>query len=1215
MKKSLSKKVTEILFLTSIGVVGYTAVDSATVYAQTIDKNIKTEILANQNEKKENKPILDITKVEYGKFYSGDLEYRINYNREESYQNDTYENCITEILVNGKKYSSEKSEYSFQYYGMMLSPVGFTQNENKVVIKAKGYKNIELTIQKDGKLLDYKEVEKTLPNQTSDLPKLNVGNNIKVEEGTFIDLNAGISASDKKDGDLKGKINVKIGDLNVQNPTVGVYQVIYSVTNSLGKTVTTTRNVEVIEKKSVNTNAKQVKITDKIADGVYTLGFKSYKVDDPEKESMLGGFFDKNIKVTVKDGKIKFQMLNLMNADLLYDFRLGIKNKFSESKSKWVGEPDAAGNYFMQTFDLSVEDLLSNHIACVLVSAMGGKRSDIGNVDKYKQAIFVFDKNLKTGWNGFEVLKNKKTSEDIFNQALKDAGLDRDRDGQVTDEEIANSESEVVLSDSKITDISRLKNLNSKVTILKLNGNEIHKLPKGIFDNLINLEKLYLSGNKIKELPEGIFDKLTNLKTLGLSTNLIEKLPKGIFDKLVNLKELQLGTNRLTEIEDGVFSKLINLNSIGLPDNNIKIIHDNAFNNLENLNSIYLYNNKLESIPKAFGTLKNLKNLILNNNIIKEIPKELSSAENLKELDLHTNFINNIPKEIYEKLKKLSKLDVSDNQLKEIPKNILEYFPNANDLNFSMNKIEDLPKIENDYFKAYPQKVKMNLNLEAKDGKISWKQDLSTLDMIYWSRIFYRNVPKNTDEYEKVMKDIKSSKSIKEIVREKGYDWNIITEVQKKNSEGNYDTIKKFEVENENDVLDGSFEDIDMKKGSEYRIVKSVFLHQSSLDVNLFNDVATTVATSDSIKTIESSKQNNKLYDIKVKILKENEDVQSMAANYIKKVSYEIKDGKHYIIAKLNRSDWMSGIKAKVDGKEISPEILNKEKNSNGEETSNIKFEVKDLSSKIVLGMNVEPMGNARVSFRIVSEEESLKLVKADEIKNSEVKEPLKETDIKDKDNQDKTNSKVDSINEEARNEKEEQEQNNENTTVKELNENIVENSSDNESQFYNNKTKGQSSSEQGQPLKFLSHKVDMSAFNKQSKSNNGSENPIIYGSSNDSDGFQSLSSLAPSKVSSDDGENNSTDTSNESEVSSDSNQEYSELADADSVELEDLGDEKKDEPKVEETKAENIVSNKKSPINFKVLGIIGGSILALGALVYGLTLKVKNKAKKGDNK
>ena len=726
---------------------------------------------------------------------------------------------------------------------------------------------------------------------------------------------------------------------------------------------------------------EQVKISDKILDGVYTLGFKAYRTDRPNEESMLGGFFDKNIKMTVKDGKATLKMLNLMNADMLYDFRVENKNKYNKSTSQWIGEADSRGNYFMQTFEFPIEDLGSKHIGGVLVSAMGGSKSDIGNVDKYTKVTFVFDKILRKGWNGFEILNKQKSSDDLLNEALMYRLSDENKDGKISNEEIAKAKGEVRLANYKFKDISRLKYLGAGVTRLHLNANKIDKLPKGVFDNLVNLECLYLNGNKIKELPEGIFDKLTKLKKLVLAANLIEKLPKGIFDKLVSLEQLQLGTNKIMEIEEGVFDKLINIKSIDLPDNNIKKIHDNSFGNLKHLKEIYLYNNKLENIPKGIGNLENLEDLDLNSNKITSIPKELSKLKKLTDLNLHTNYIKEFPKEIYGNLNEIINLDISDNQIQEVPKNILELFPKAYKLDFSMNKIKNHLNIKNQStFRELPQKSEMNLSVFAKDGEIKWKQDIDSLDMLYWAFMISRNKPNNLPEYNKFMENERGNKNIKDIIP---FEWNIINEIQKKNSEGKYETIKKIVISNENDMLNGIVKDPAMKKGSEYRIVKNVFKNQGSNTMNIFNDVALAVAESDAKKDEKNIEEKSKVYDLKVKILKENQDELSMAGNYIKKVTYEIKDGKHYIIAKLNRSDWMKNIKATVYGKEITPEILNKEKNSNGEETSDIKFEVKDLNSKIALAMNIEPMGNSRVSFRIAPEQESLNLIKADQAKEN----------------------------------------------------------------------------------------------------------------------------------------------------------------------------------------------------------------------------------------
>jgi len=125
-----------------------------------------------------------------------------------------------------------------------------------------------------------------------------------------------------------------------------------------------------------------------------------------------------------------------------------------------------------------------------------------------------------------------------------------------------------------------------------------------------------------------------------------------------------------------------------------------------------------------------------------------------------------------------------------------------------------------------------------------------------------------------------------------------------------------------------------------------------------------------------SKEEKDGLYSLKAKILKENSDDPSMSAQYVKDINYEVKDAKIYLIVTLNRTDWMKNITATVDGKEITPTVIEKIKNNNGEEISRIKFPINSLDSKIKLTMNVVPMDNSRVSFRIVPDKNSLKSIK-----------------------------------------------------------------------------------------------------------------------------------------------------------------------------------------------------------------------------------------------
>lgn len=73
------------------------------------------------------------------------------------YGNDSYINGITKIIVNNQEYStSYLSDYRYSSLTtdgtVTLTNTGFTQNENTVVISSTGYKDLTLTIMKDGSL-------------------------------------------------------------------------------------------------------------------------------------------------------------------------------------------------------------------------------------------------------------------------------------------------------------------------------------------------------------------------------------------------------------------------------------------------------------------------------------------------------------------------------------------------------------------------------------------------------------------------------------------------------------------------------------------------------------------------------------------------------------------------------------------------------------------------------------------------------------------------------------------------------------------------------------------------------------------------------------------------------------------------------------------------------------------------------------------------------
>lgn len=89
------------------------------------------------------------------------------------------------------------------------------------------------------------------PTPTNTAPVISGANDITIELGSKFDSKAGVTASDKEDGDLTAKISIYgLVDLDSSGATnkAGVYTLEYSVKDSGGLTTTVTRKVTVKEK-------------------------------------------------------------------------------------------------------------------------------------------------------------------------------------------------------------------------------------------------------------------------------------------------------------------------------------------------------------------------------------------------------------------------------------------------------------------------------------------------------------------------------------------------------------------------------------------------------------------------------------------------------------------------------------------------------------------------------------------------------------------------------------------------------------------------------------------------------------------------------------------------------------------------------------------------------------------------------------------------------
>ncbi|QPW57307.1 NEAT domain-containing protein [Clostridium botulinum] len=536
----------------------------------------------------------------------------------------------------------------------------------------------------------------------------------------------------------------------------------------------------------------------------------------------------------------------------------------------------------------------------------------------------------------------------------------------------------------------------------------------------------------MSSLPTGIFDKLTKLKYLYLSGNQLKSINKDAFNKLTKLEELALDRNHIFNIPQGVFNNLTKLKLIGISENRLNNLPRDIFINNTELTSVNFSNNNIKEMPTSIKNANNLQEIIAHNNNIEILPKELKSLNNLEKLHLTNNSIKEIPVDIFKSLNKLTILEMNNNDIISVPDNIEEILPNlfkgmySSGLQLKYNRLtkisEKLNRLyEKEKFKYVPQKNLMNLKLVNDNGTLRWDHKLSALDILCWGETpnsFFDNIdPKTLEEYSKYL----NGRSTIDVLNKKGWDWTIQVEVQKKNEHGDFETIHTVTTEEEEDKV-GNYSVGNIENNDDYRIVKSLYgttMNDKSL---IFKETAYIGDTLNNSLAINNTKpspeptpiegnsgassnikpenkpqakpevqpknkenQVSKTKDINVQVLKEKSHEPSMAAQYVEKtIKYTEKDGKKYFTVTLNRMDWMKNVAIEVGGNKVTAE--KKENGNIGEYT----FEVGSEKEEVMMRMNVVPMGNARVAFRIVNAAAAPKDTTKQDVEPEEPKDTVK---------------------------------------------------------------------------------------------------------------------------------------------------------------------------------------------------------------------------------
>lgn len=104
-------------------------------------------------------------------------------------------------------------------------------------------------------------------------------------------------------------------------------------------------------------------------------------------------------------------------------------------------------------------------------------------------------------------------------------------------------------------------------------------------------------------------------------------------------------------------------------------------------------------------------------------------------------------------------------------------------------------------------------------------------------------------------------------------------------------------------------------------------------------------------------------YSVGTKILKEKSNDLSMAGQYIGQTAkITVENGKMYLSVDVTRIDWMKNISVFLNGSSVNYDLKKASDNKN----ATVKFQIPNTKPDIKFSMNVEPMGNARVAFRII---------------------------------------------------------------------------------------------------------------------------------------------------------------------------------------------------------------------------------------------------------
>ncbi|XP_060924879.1 immunoglobulin superfamily containing leucine-rich repeat protein 2-like [Limanda limanda] len=139
------------------------------------------------------------------------------------------------------------------------------------------------------------------------------------------------------------------------------------------------------------------------------------------------------------------------------------------------------------------------------------------------------------------------------------------------------------------------------------------EVPAGFPSNVIRLS---LTANRISRIPRGSFDDVIQVTSLWLAHNGIVSIERGTLAPLVHLRNFDISYNRIVDFPWEDLQNLTGLHLLRMDHNEMTHLPRNAFSNLKDLRSLRLDNNRFTTIAEGtFDGLVFLSHLQINNNL------------------------------------------------------------------------------------------------------------------------------------------------------------------------------------------------------------------------------------------------------------------------------------------------------------------------------------------------------------------------------------------------------------------------------------------------------------------------------------------------------------------------------------------------------------------------------------------------------------------------